>query len=178
MTTTEIPIRPEMTMESILEAAPAARRALFQRYHIGGCSSCAFQPTDTLAQVCKDHNILDVGEVIRTIEIAQEMDAKLQVAPREVKQWIDSGEDFSFIDVRTPEEIRIARIEQAEALDFDAPDRYMGLPHDRKIVFHCQSGDRSLDVAAYFKGHGFERVYSMRGGLEAWQQEIGRRETR
>ena len=176
MTTTEIPIRPEMTMESILEAAPAARRALFQRYHIGGCSSCAFQPTDTLAQVCKDHNILDVGEVIRTIQIAQEMDAKLQVAPREVKSWIDAGEDFSFIDVRSPEEIRVAKIAESEPLDFDAPDRYMSLPHDRKIVFHCQSGERSLDVAAYFKGHGFQRVYSMRGGLEAWQTEIGARE--
>ena len=31
-------------------------------------SSCGFQPTDTLAQVCKDHNILDVPEVIRTIQ--------------------------------------------------------------------------------------------------------------
>ena len=173
MTTTEITIRPEMTMESILEVAPAARRALFQRYHIGGCSSCAFQPTDTLAQVCKDHNILDVGEVIRTITVAQEMDAKLQVEPREVKRWLDAGEDFSFIDVRSPEEIAVARIEQAEPLDFDAPDRYMSLPHGRKIVFHCRSGERSLDVAAYFKGHGFERVYSMRGGLDAWTRDVG-----
>ena len=155
-------------MEAILEIAPAARRALFQRYHVGGCSSCAFQPTDTLAQVCKDHNILDVGEVIRTIEIAQEMDAKLQVEPSQVKSWIAAGEDFSFIDVRTPEEIRRSRIPQSEPLDFDAPDKYMSLPKARKIVFHCQSGERSLDVAAYFKGHGFERVYSLRGGVDAW----------
>jgi thiosulfate sulfurtransferase len=90
-----------------------------------------------------------------------------------VKRWIDAGEDFSFIDVRSPEEIRVARIEQAEPLDFDAPDRYMSLPHGRKIVFHCQSGERSLDVAAYFKGHGFERVYSVRGGFEAWTREVG-----
>ena len=170
MPTTQSPIRPEMTMEAVLEAAPAARRALFQRYHVGGCSSCAFQPTDTLAQVCKDHNILDVAEVIRTIEIAQEMDRSLQVDPREVRSWIAAGEDFSFIDVRSEEEIARARIPEAEPLDFDAPDKYMSLPHDRKIVFHCQSGERSLDVAAYFKGHGFERVYSLRGGLEAWEQ--------
>jgi len=161
-------------MEAILEVAPAARRALFQRYHIGGCSSCAFQPTDSLAQVCKDHNILDVGEVIRTIEIAQEMDAKLQVEPSQVKSWIDAGEDFSFIDVRSPEEIRSSSIPHSEPLDFDAPDKYMSLPHDRKIVFHCQSGERSLDVAAYFKGHGFERVYSLRGGIDAWSGRIAR----
>jgi rhodanese-related sulfurtransferase len=157
-----------MSMEAILEIAPAARRALFQRYHVGGCSSCAFQPTDTLAQVCKDHNILDVGEVIRTIEFAQEMDSKLQVDPSQVKSWIAAGEDFYFIDVRSPDEIRRSKIPQAEPLDFDAPDKYMSQPKARKIVFHCQSGERSLDVAAYFKGHGFERVYSLRGGIEAW----------
>jgi rhodanese-related sulfurtransferase len=167
-------IRADMTMEAILEVAPAARRALFQRYHVGGCSSCAFQPTDTLAQVCKDHNILDVAEVIRTVEIAQEMDSKLQVEASQVKSWLDAGEDFSFIDVRSPEEIQRSSIPQAEPLDFNAPDKYMGLPHDRKIVFHCQSGERSLDVAAYFKGHGFERVYSLRGGIDAWPTKTAR----
>jgi rhodanese-related sulfurtransferase len=39
-------------------------------------------------------------------------------------------------------------------------------------VFACQTGQRSLDVAAYFKGHGFQRVYSMRGGIEAWIDQV------
>jgi len=172
MTMTQTPIRPEMTMEEILEIAPAAQRALFQRYHVGGCSSCAFQPSDTLAQVCKDHNMLDVAEVIRTIEIAQEMDSKLQVEPATVKSWLDAKQDFSFLDVRSPEEIAAARIPAAEALDFNDPGKYMELPKDRRIVFHCHSGVRSLDVAAYFKGHGFTNVYSLRGGLEAWAEQV------
>jgi len=172
MTNTGTPIRPEMTMEEILGIAPSAQRALFQRYHVGGCSSCGFQPSDTLAQVCKDHNLLDVAEVVRTIQIAQEMDTNLQVDAAQVKGWIDSAEEFSFIDVRTSEEIAASRIPQAEALDFDDPGRYMSLPRERKIVFHCQSGVRSLDVAAYFKGHGFTNVYSLRGGIEAWAEEV------
>jgi len=171
-TITNTPIRPEMTMEEILAVAPAAQRALFQRYHVGGCSSCAFQPSDTLAQVCKDHNILDVGEVIRTIEIAQEMDSKLQVEPAQVKAWLDAREDFSFLDVRSPEEIAAARIPGTEPLDFDDPAKYMNLPKDRRIVFHCHSGVRSLDIAAYFKGHGFTNVASLRGGIEAWADQV------
>ncbi|MCC6405696.1 MAG: rhodanese-like domain-containing protein [Planctomycetes bacterium] len=169
MTTT---ITPDMTMERILEIAPAAQRALFQRYHIGGCSSCGFQPTDTLAQVCKDHNILDVKEVLATIARAQDVDTKIQVEPKDVKQWLDAKEDFSFIDVRTPEELALARIAGAEPLDYDNPAKYMDLPKDRKIVFTCRSGVRSLDVASYFIGHGFQRVYSMRGGILAWSEEI------
>lgn len=172
MSTSSLSITPSMTMEQILQVAPAAQRALFQRYHVGGCSSCGFQPSDTLAQVCKDHNILDVAEVVRTIQNAQDADARLNVDVRTVKAWLDKGDDFSFIDVRTPQELALARIPQAEPLDYDNPDKYMSLPKDRKIVFSCKSGARSLDVAAYFAGHGFQNVFSMRGGIDAWRAEI------
>ena len=165
-------ITPEMTMEQILEVVPAAQRALFQRYHVGGCSSCGFQPSDTLAQVCKDHNLLDVNEVVRTIQLAGETDSQCQVDVQDVKAWLDAGVDFSFIDVRPPEEAAQARIEAAEQLDFNDSGKYMNLPKDRKIVFHCRSGVRSLDVAAYFIGHGFTNVHSMRGGILAWSEQI------
>jgi rhodanese-related sulfurtransferase len=165
-------IRPDMTMEQILAIVPAAQRALFQRYHVGGCSSCGFQPTDTLAQLCKERNILDVNEVIQTILRAHELDQRVQVEPREVKAWLDAGDDFSFIDVRTPEELAIARIPGAEPLDYTNPAKYMELPKDRRIVFSCRSGVRSLDVASYFLGHGFTNVHSMRGGILAWSREI------
>ena len=90
--TQTIQIEPSMTMEQILKVAPSAQRALFQRYHIGGCSSCGFQPTDTLAQVCKDHNILDVPEVIRTIQLSEDVDRKVQVSATEIKRWLDERE--------------------------------------------------------------------------------------
>lgn len=169
----ELTITPEMTMEQILAVAPAAQRALFQRYHVGGCSACGFQPTDTLAQVCKDHNILDVPEVLRTIRNAQEVDSRCQIEPGKVKAWIDAGEDFTFVDVRPPEERTGATLPGAEPLDFADSGRYMSLPKERRIVFHCQDGQRALDVASYFIGHGFTQVWSLRGGLEAWLVEVG-----
>jgi rhodanese-related sulfurtransferase len=169
---TEIQIAPDMTMEAILSVAPAAQRARVQRYHVGGCSSCGFQPSDTLAQVCKDHNILDVNDAVRTILVAQELDSKMQVDPRDVKAWLDAEKDFDFIDCRTPDEWEKARMEGAELLDYNDSGRYMERPKDRPMVFACKTGDRSLDVAAYFKGHGFTEVYSMRGGLDAWREQV------
>lgn len=168
----QIEINPEMTMEQVMSVAPAAQRALFQRYHVGGCSSCGFQPSDTVAQVAKDHNILDVKEMIETIVRAQDVDSRIQIEPTAVKGWLDAGEDFSFIDVRTPEEWEVARIEAAELLDYNESEKYMALPKDRKIVFSCHSGVRSLDVASYFIGHGFTEVYSMRGGIAAWSDQV------
>jgi len=47
MTETEV-ISPRSKMSQALEAYPGAQRALFRRYHIGGCSSCAFRPDERL----------------------------------------------------------------------------------------------------------------------------------
>ena len=168
----DVQIRPEMTMEEIMRIAPAAQRALFQRYHVGGCSACGFQPSDTLSQVASDHNVLDVQDMVNTIVRAQEVDDQLRVEPAQVKEWLDGGDDFSFIDCRQPDEWEKAKIEGAELLDYSAAEKYMGLPKDRRIVFFCHTGDRSLDVASYFVGHGFTGVVTMRGGIDAWSTEI------
>ena len=168
----EATITPDMTMEQILGVAPAAQRALFQRYHVGGCSACGFQPTDTLAQVCKDHNLLDVQEVIGTIQRADEVDRRCQVEATVVKAWLDEEADFTFVDVRPPEERELALIPQAEPLDFADTSRYMDLPKDRRIVFACKDGQRALDVASYFIGHGFTNVWSLQGGLVAWAAQV------
>ncbi len=166
-------ITPEMTMEAILQAVPSAQRALFQRYHVGGCSSCAFQPTDTLAQVCKDHNILDVQEVIRYLLTAKELDEKMQVEPGQVSGWLAAGEPIRLIDVREPNEARGEPFPEAEPLDYSRSQAYLELPKDTRIVFACQNGDRSLDVAAYFVGHGFTEIRSLKGGLTAWRTQLG-----
>ncbi len=171
MTDSSLTITPEMTMEQILSVAPAAQRALFQRYHVGGCSACGFQPSDTLAQVAKDHNILDLKDMVATIIRAETLDREHQIDAADVQALIASGAEFTYVDVRTPDEREVAGAPPtpvgAEPLDYDASEKYMSLPKDRKIVFVCGNGDRSLDVASYFMGHGFTAVQSVRGGLAA-----------
>ena len=55
-------------MREVLEVFPGAQRALFRRYHIGGCSSCGFQPEETLEQVCRRNGDLKVDEVLDHIK--------------------------------------------------------------------------------------------------------------
>ena len=167
MTTTAITA--EMTMGDLLEAIPAARRALFQRYHIGGCTSCAYELTDTLAEVCRNKNILDVNEVIQHLHTAQELDEKMQVEPSEVREWLAAGRDFTFMDVRTPEERGEDSIAEAEVLEFSRSSEYLAMDKKRLFVFGCEDGAKALDVAAYFVGHGFEDVRVLRGGWPAWK---------
>jgi rhodanese-related sulfurtransferase len=168
VTETQLDISPDMTMEAIMEVAPSAQRALFQRYHVGGCSSCGFQPSDTLAQVCKDHNLLDVKGVLETILLSDRVDKTTQMDPDAVRAWLAAGEDFTFIDVQPQGEDMIARVDGSESLDYNDSAKYMQREKDHRFVFICADGDRSLDVASYFIGHGFTDVHAVRGGVLAW----------
>ena len=172
MTTTATEPNPEMTMAEILEKFPGARRALFQRYHIGGCSSCGFQPTDTLRRVLANHNVADVESAVGVIKQFDEMDRKLQIAPKEVVELRTKNPKVRLIDVRSPEEHNFARIEGGELLTQDLVGQLMALPKDSPLVFFCHHGMRSLDAAAYFVGHGFSDVRSMAGGIHAWSEQV------
>ena len=71
-------------MQDVLAAYPGARRALFRKYHIGGCSSCGFTAVETLAQLSARNGNLNVDEVIAHIHAAAETDQQLEITAQEV----------------------------------------------------------------------------------------------
>ena len=82
MDTDKQTIGAESSMEVVLEVYPGARRALFRKYHIGGCSSCGFQMDETLGGVCGRNNDLDVTEVLGEIQSSHEADEKILIDPK------------------------------------------------------------------------------------------------
>jgi rhodanese-related sulfurtransferase len=160
------------TMGQVLEAYPSAQRALFRRYHMGGCNCCGYQPGDTLEEVAGRHNILDVDEVIAFVEHAESIDRRLGVCPGEVAAARASDDPPRLIDVRTPAEWELARIEGATLMTQAVAQVVMRWPKHTPIVFYCHHGQRSLDAASYFAGHGFTEVRSITGGLDAWSLEV------
>src|SRR2546423_10364900 len=96
------------TMQQVTTVFPSAQRALFQKYHVGGCSSCGFQPTDTLAVVAGNHG-LDVNEVVEFIQRSQKMEKEIEITPRETAELLKEGK-IKLVDVRTREEYEIASV--------------------------------------------------------------------
>src|SRR5262245_37763727 len=109
-TTTDI-IGSEATMREVLESYPGAQRALFRRYHIGGCSSCGFQPEETLGQVCARNGGLAVNEVLEHIKASHEEDAKVFISPKELAVWREQDKSIRLVDVRSREEFEAVHIE-------------------------------------------------------------------
>jgi rhodanese-related sulfurtransferase len=159
------------TMQQVTTVFPSAQRALFQKYHVGGCSSCGFQPTDTLATVAMNHS-LDVNELVEHIKRSEEMGKDIEITPRETAELLKQGK-IKLVDVRTPEEYAIASVPGSILIDQALAQEIMQTwPKDSSIVTMCHHGMRSLDAAAYLRGHGFMNVKSMSGGIDAWANQI------
>src|SRR5712671_3199115 len=173
MTTVTDNIGRQSTMREVLEAYPGAQRALFRRYHIGGCSQCGFQPAETLEQVCRRNDNLDVNEVLEQIRTSHEQDAKMLIEPKELAEWLKQDRSIRLLDVRSREEFAAVHIEGAVLMSQPVTQEIMAEgTNSRPLVIVDHQGRQGLDAAAYFIGHGLKNVRCLRGGIDAWSREV------
>src|SRR5437899_2999948 len=163
----------QLTMREVLEAYPGAQRALFRRFHIGGCSHCSFQPEETLEQVCQRNGGLNSQEVFEHIKTSHEQDAKVLIEPAELAAWIKGDESVQLVDVRSREEFEAVHIQGAVLLSQETMRRILADgSNTRPLVIVDHEGGQGLDAAAYFMGHGLQNVRCLRGGVDAWAREV------
>jgi rhodanese-related sulfurtransferase len=160
-------------MRDVLSAYPGAQRALFRKYHIGGCASCGFSQEETLAEVCARNGNIDPDEAIRWVEECDAQDRANEISPAELSALREAGRAVRLLDIRTREEWDETKIADATFFTQDVmQDVLMKWPKDELVVVYDHTGKRSLDAAAYFLGQGFTNVKSLRGGIDAWALEI------
>jgi rhodanese-related sulfurtransferase len=160
------------TMNDLLEAFPGAQRALFRKYHIGGCSSCAFQPEETLEQVCQRNGGLDAKQVLDHIQANHDEDAQILIEPKELAEWLKKDGQVRLVDVRPREEFEAVHIEGSQLLSQEVMRQVLSDgSNTRPLVIIDHQGKTALDAAAYFMGHGLQQVRCLRGGIDAWSQE-------
>lgn len=161
-------------MDALLAAWPGARRALFARYHIGGCSSCGFQPGESLAAVCTRHDV-DPAEALAHLREAAAADAALLISPPEAKRLLEGGTPPALIDLRTREEHDAVALPGSLFFTEDLQrEAFATWEKDRAIILYDHTGNRSLDMAAWFVGHGLRATRALAGGIDAWSREVDR----
>lgn len=161
------------TMGDILSTYPGAKRALFAAYHIGGCSSCAYQDDETLGEVCARNEDLPVAEVVDKILTAHESDQKILISPESLAERLNASPAPKLLDLRTREEYEAVQLPNAELFTNELTHTVFGSwEKDTAIVVYDHTGDRCLDAAAYFIGHGFENTKALRGGIDAYAAEV------
>ncbi|MCX6622745.1 MAG: molybdopterin-synthase adenylyltransferase MoeB [Acidobacteria bacterium] len=96
-----------------------------------------------------------------------------EIGALELKAKIDRGDKFVLVDVREPNEFRIASIPTARLIPLgELPKRVGELNADDEIVCHCKMGGRSAKAVAFLKQSGFTNVRNMVGGILAWSDKV------
>jgi monothiol glutaredoxin len=95
-----------------------------------------------------------------------------RMSATELRARLDAGDDIFLVDVRTPSERAIARIEGSHLLDAALREALAEFSRDRVIVCQCHSGVRSQAAAEGLVALGFRDVYNLEGGIDAWSRDV------
>ena len=100
------------------------------------------------------------------------MDLELTVS--QAQDLLASDHPPLLLDVREPWEYQTAHIEPSTLLPMnEIPGRaHQELDEETHILVLCHHGARSLSVANWLRGQGFDKAQSISGGIDAWSAQI------
>jgi rhodanese-related sulfurtransferase len=89
----------------------------------------------------------------------------------------EPAREIVLLDVREPWEVQTARLDlpgvRLAAIPMNQlPQRLAELAPEQLILGLCHHGMRSLQCVAFLARQGFERVYNVGGGIDAWSREV------
>jgi len=97
------------------------------------------------------------------------------ISPGELSAWLQDPARPAplLLDVREPWEFRTCHIAGARPVPMnEVPRRLAELDPESDVVAICHHGTRSMHVAHFLARQGFERVYNLAGGMDAWARSV------
>jgi rhodanese-related sulfurtransferase len=86
---------------------------------------------------------------------------------------LSKEDNTEIIDVRSPEEEVEGFIEGATVINIMGPDfadKIKELGRDKTYLVYCRSGNRSSTACGFMASNGFDTLYNLEGGIQAWNQ--------
>lgn len=97
------------------------------------------------------------------------------ISAEEVLRKLEAGEDFFFLDVRSPQEHAEERLPRAVLIPLGVlRKRLAEIPRDKEIVAFCKISLRGYEAALILKAAGYENVKVLDGGVAMWPYEKGK----
>jgi adenylyltransferase/sulfurtransferase len=99
--------------------------------------------------------------------------AEWDITPRELDSLLNSEHPPKLIDVREPHELSIAALPDADLVPLgQLAGRLSELDSADEIILFCKGGTRSTRALELLVGAGFRKVKNLKGGINAWAEEI------
>ncbi|SQD79622.1 thiosulfate sulfurtransferase GlpE [Moritella yayanosii] len=100
------------------------------------------------------------------------MDTFQHISVTQVQDKVANQEPIKIVDIRDPQSFTDAHIADSLHLTDSVLGNFMQqTDFDVPVVVVCYHGRSSQGAAQYLVEQGFEEVYSMDGGFEAWRRE-------
>ena len=104
------------------------------------------------------------------------MSKSLEIEPHKAQAQLRDEGSAVLVDVREPEEFAVARIEGSQLIPMQSIpaelQKLEALADESALLLLCHHGVRSLQVAAWMRGHGIENCFSVAGGIDRWSREV------
>ena len=93
------------------------------------------------------------------------------IEPTTAHALIQEG-PVTIVDIRDPASFETGHVENARHVTGDDVDQFIcGSDFNQPLLVYCYHGNASQSAAAYFGEQGFQDVYHLAGGFEAWRSE-------
>lgn len=109
-------------------------------------------------------------ETLRILTTALSVDRNL--SPAAVREHLaDAGGQL--IDVREPWEYEHVHLPDAKLIPLaELPSRLREINPDQPAIIYCHHGIRSWHAVCFLVENGFEQVFNLSGGIDAWSRDI------
>ncbi|MBN1301053.1 MAG: MBL fold metallo-hydrolase [Melioribacteraceae bacterium] len=129
--------------------------------------------TKSLIRIGLDNIYGYINDIDLWANQGHELQTVKQISCCEVKMKLDADyNSIQLVDVRAKSEYDEGRIEGSMNIHAGRLlDNLDLLDKNKDIILHCASGDRSSMGVSLLKSAGYENVYNLTGGFNAWQIE-------
>jgi rhodanese-related sulfurtransferase len=91
----------------------------------------------------------------------------------QLKVWNETGKEYVLLDVREPAEFDLAAVPGALRIPMrQVPTRVAEIPSGKPLVVMCHLGERSARIARFLAIDGFDDVYNLEGGIDAYAAQL------
>ena len=131
---------------------------------------------DPTCPLCSAHSTIHALEEYTwtcSTEISTVDERTCEITVRELKRLRAEKPDLYLLDVREQAEWDIARIDGAHLKPLSVLEKnFNDIPRDQPVYCFCKLGGRSVRAIEFLTSHGYSNLVNIRGGIEAWSQEI------
>lgn len=141
------------------------------------CPVCGNVPTITqlseTSGLCTSSSPEPQNEKITKATTRKEGIKMKEISAVELKKELGSGKNLLVLDVRTPPEVALGRLESCVHIPLqELTERMNELDKEKEIVVYCKSGGRSRRAIEMLESHGFKNLRNLTGGITAWSFEV------